>query len=204
MGRLHGQRLCLRGSDAGARTGGADNSLARNIPRQGLAVYLEFKGLDAQPAAWKSSAAYKLLNKTKLGALLEDMVLQACDLRQKSRPIQGRIGGADALEAIEHISRHGFVAALRDAAGDVHAIVVLRRGDRPAVHRLVESLATDDPTVGADSGPKPGLEGKAGRELHPLAQDNVWWTENGDLFVASNSMVAEVEAVREGRKQIRG
>src|SRR5262249_55869983 len=49
------------------------SSLGRYVPRQDLVFYLEFDGLDAHGEAWQKSAAYKLLNDTKLGALLEDL-----------------------------------------------------------------------------------------------------------------------------------
>ena len=54
------------------------------MPRQDLIFYLEFDGLDAHADAWKKSAAYKLLNDTKLGALLEDLASQGVELAQQS------------------------------------------------------------------------------------------------------------------------
>ncbi len=50
--------------------------LAHYVPRQDLMSYIEFDGLDAHQAAWQGSAAQKLLNDTKLGVLLEDLVSQ--------------------------------------------------------------------------------------------------------------------------------
>ena len=53
---------------AQAKAGAAQASLARYVPKQdNLFFYFEFDGLDAHQAAWKNSAAYKLLNDTKLG-----------------------------------------------------------------------------------------------------------------------------------------
>ena len=66
-------------------------SLARYVPKQdNLFFYLEFDGLDAHQAAWKNSAAYKLLNDTKLGALIEDLATPGRSGRSGSRPRPAR------------------------------------------------------------------------------------------------------------------
>src|SRR4051794_36189656 len=67
--------LMLSGRPATAQAPGtgAAAPLARYLPQQDLSVYLEFEGLDSHAAAWHKSAAYKLLNDTSLGALLEDI-----------------------------------------------------------------------------------------------------------------------------------
>src|SRR5436309_1382498 len=62
-----------------ATAGQSAAPLARYVPRQDLFFYLEFDGLDAHADAWKHSAAYKLLNDTKLGALLEDLTRQGIE-----------------------------------------------------------------------------------------------------------------------------
>ena len=56
------------------------------MPRDGLAAYLEFDGVDAHPAAWKNSAAYKLLNETRLGSSLEDILRQLIEMSQAPVP----------------------------------------------------------------------------------------------------------------------
>ncbi len=72
--------------DAAAKADAAP--LARYVPREGLATFMEFDGLDAHEAAWKGSAAYKVLNETKLGALFEDVFTQLVVASQA--PIQLR------------------------------------------------------------------------------------------------------------------
>ena len=67
--------------------------LARFVPREGLATYLEFDGLDAHQAAWKGSAAYKLLNETKLGPLIEDILRQLIVMSQAPIQPADLIGG---------------------------------------------------------------------------------------------------------------
>ena len=53
---------------------------------QDLLLYLEFKGFDAQPAAWRRTAACRLLSETKLGSLLEDIAIQAVETYAGLRP----------------------------------------------------------------------------------------------------------------------
>ena len=50
--------------------------LTRYIPRDDLVFLAEFDGLAAHEKVWRGSAAYKLLNETKLGILLEDLIQQ--------------------------------------------------------------------------------------------------------------------------------
>src|SRR5438094_10389168 len=71
--------------------GASKTALARYIPRQDLALYLEFDGLEPHADAWKHSAASKLLNDTKLGALLEDLARQGIELAQQSAPPEKQV-----------------------------------------------------------------------------------------------------------------
>ena len=59
---------------------------SRYVPSQDLIFLLEFDGLDAQSAAWRGSAAFKLLNETKLGTLLENLATQVIDQALESAP----------------------------------------------------------------------------------------------------------------------
>ena len=53
--------------------------LARYVPRDDLVVYSEFGGLDAHAAAWRQTAAYKMLNETTAGAMLSTVLSQVID-----------------------------------------------------------------------------------------------------------------------------
>src|SRR5437763_1456883 len=60
-----------------------------------------------------------------------------------------------------------------------------RRGDRPEVRRLLEAAAAANlgrPGQG-EAGRSPIA--KAGRTLHPLDKDGVWWLEKGDLVLSN-------------------
>ena len=94
--------LSIRSREARAQEGApkapaaqsSASSLARYVPRQDLFVYLEFQGLDAHADAWRKSAAYKLLNDTKLGSLLEDLATQGIEMYQSSLPPDKRVKAA--------------------------------------------------------------------------------------------------------------
>ena len=64
---------------------GEASSLARYVPRDNLVFYLEYDGLDAHADAWRKTAAYKILNDTPAGAMLEDVAVAAPDGRPSSR-----------------------------------------------------------------------------------------------------------------------
>ena len=74
---------------AGPAFAGADDgqSLARFIPADGLAALVEHDGLAGHAEAWRASAAYKMLNETSLGAMVEDIAVQ---LGRSSRPVGTR------------------------------------------------------------------------------------------------------------------
>src|SRR3954471_13314815 len=57
--------------------------LARYVPARDLIFYAEFEGLDDHAEAWRSSAAYKILNQTRFGQLLEDLAAQGIDAARK-------------------------------------------------------------------------------------------------------------------------
>ena len=87
-------------------------SLASYVPREDLLLYLEFKGLEAQAEAWQKTAASRLLSETKLGALLEDMAIQAIEVYQETVPSKVRFKGVDAVDVLKRIARHGFAIAV--------------------------------------------------------------------------------------------
>ena len=56
------------------------------FPREDLVVFAEFDGLDAHAEAWKKTAAYRLLNETSTGAMLEQVALQLADRAFRATP----------------------------------------------------------------------------------------------------------------------
>jgi prepilin-type processing-associated H-X9-DG protein len=176
--------------------------LARCVPRQDLLLFLEFDGFDAHPKRWRSSAAFKLLNDTKLGALLEDLALQGIELIQDSIPREKRISGADALDLLKGIAREGFVVAVsRDGPDDRRIVLAARRGDRPEMRRLLGIVdfllrRSDD-----ESSSEPLVaQVKAGRTIHPLGGKAVWMIDNGDLIVTEKKNFENILSALDGKE----
>ena len=197
----------LPAQEAVRGSGGADpaaRSLARYVPRRGLAFYLEFDGLDAHAADWHASAAYKLLVDTKLGALLEDLGVQALDLLQASLPADRRTKGADLVEAHEEHRQARIRGGLRARGrGRLEG-----RGRAPRGRSSRGSPVDREPGVrdvakdGAATSPRASrhrLDRRA-RPPHPLTKELVWWVEQGDLVLAGKSVADEVMAVIDGKE----
>jgi Protein of unknown function (DUF1559) len=193
-----------QGSRPPARAAGADSaSLARYVPGQDLFFYLEFDGLNAHPGAWHGSAAFKLLNDTKLGALIEDLTSQGIELAQKSIPQARRLKGAEVVGMLKNAARHGFVlAASGKSPNDARVVLALRRGDRPEVRRILSMISAirlgDDP-----EGSRPAALAPIrapGRTLNRLDKDFCWWVERGDLILTGTRKIDEILAVVDGKR----
>ncbi len=174
------------------------SSLARYVPRQDLFVYLEFQGLDAHADAWRKSAAYKLLNDTKLGSLLEDLAIQGIEMYQSSLPPEKRVKAADVIERIRFVAHHGFLfAAWGKDVKDPSGVIVIRDGDRPEIRRWCETFAK---TYASRNGLNDvQAVQKAGRLLQPLDAEASWWSEGGDLVFAQDpdSVLATLDGKQE-------
>jgi hypothetical protein len=175
--------------------------LARYVPREDLFMFLEFDGMDAHPDSWRRSAAYKLLNETRLGALLEDLGLQAMEVFQESVAAEKRIAGVDALDLLKQLFRDGFVLAMSGKPPyDSPMILVLRHGDEPEFRRLLEAMRARRED-GTDPAPGRKPLDNPGGKLNRLGGDLVWWVEKGDLIITGQSRVAQILAVLDGQKQ---
>jgi prepilin-type processing-associated H-X9-DG protein len=168
--------------DAGAKAKAAP--LARYVPREGLSGYVEFDGLDAHETAWKGSAAYKLLNETKLGALLEDVVRQLIEMSQA--PIQP----GDVIGGFKQLMRQGFAVGFwsKDPE-DRHSVTVIRGCGRGELRRLYDlwpghQIARQGRPAAADE--KAGGAGeKTGRTIEKM-EDLSWWFEKDDLVLTDH------------------
>ncbi len=171
----------VRGQEppAQAKAGAARDSLARYVPKQdNLFFYFELDGLDAHQAAWKNSAAYKLLNDTKLGALVEDLAGQVIEAMQQSAPPQRQVKPVDVIALFKHAAKRGFAVGFWGENPEVGGFVVVARGaDRPEVMRWIEMIRTGQP--------QPDPIQKDGRTLHPMNEKVSWWVEKGDLVFSS-------------------
>ena len=172
---------------------------ARYVPLKDLLAYLEFEGLDAHAKAWRASAAYKLLNDTKLGTLLEDLALQGIEIIRETRPREQHVTGAEVVGFGKHIARNGFVVGISTkGTGQFGFVAVLRRADRPEFKRLLEIAgAADRHAVDEEKSDIPAMQ-QAGRMLHRLGPGVIWLVEKGDLILTSETNADEILAAQSG------
>ena len=192
--------IMMGGRSAVAQAPGSAQAapLARYLPQQDLAVYLEFEGLDAHAAAWHKSAAYKLLNDTSLGALLEDIAGQVVEMAQASGPPDKKVPPANYLSLLKHGARNGFAfGVVAKGPQNTQTVVVIRKGNRPEDLKLLESAAASP----GQPETKPESFQKSGRTIHPLATDGVWWLEKDDLVLTDKTAVDAVIEVIEGKRK---
>jgi hypothetical protein len=113
--------------------GAQETSPARYVPKDNVALYVEYQGLDAQADAWKKTAAYKILNNTPAGAMIDSVVLQLLDrlptVDPKGKPIP--IRGSELFAVVTHMARSGFVFAVvdnKESPEESPYILVIRNG----------------------------------------------------------------------------
>ncbi len=168
---------------ASGQEGTAANSLARYVPSQDLAGFLEFDGLDAHPDAWHATAAYKLLTETKLGSMLEDLAGQGIDMALASAQPPPPIKSAEIIALAKHGFKSGGVVGIwGDAPKDVHVVAVVRGGDRPEVRKVMDLALAANRRGAAEDAPVQ----KAGRTIHTASKDMFWWIEKGDLVFSDS------------------
>ena len=182
-----------RGQEIAPRAEAGPGSLARYVPKQdNLFFYLEFDGLDAHQAAWRNSSAYKLLNDTKLGALIEDLATQGIGAIRQSAPPGKEFKPAELIGLFKLAAKQGFAVGFWDSDQPVGGFVYVARGAaRPEFIRLLEATAPNRP----DATPAPAPI--AGRTIHALSPQASWWVEKGDLVLSSRPEL--VISVLDGR-----
>ena len=165
-------------------------SLARYVPRQDLFVYLELDGLDVHADVWKKSAAYKLLNDTKLGALLEDFAGQGLELLQQAAGGDSPVKPADLIDLFKQVAKHGGAVGVWGNPDDPNGkgpgmVFVARQGDQPSIRHILEDAATRNFARRGQEGADGKPVQKAGRTYHPIDQKGGWWFEKGDLVLSN-------------------
>ncbi len=155
-------------------------------------IYIHIAGTEANDEAWKKTAAFKILNETTTGKMLEAMISQAIDHYGAGKM---KLNGAEVVEMIKHIFTKGaFIAG----NGEGDALIVIRgvMGDKAAVglfRRLIlavnregsieKSIVVDEHKIVEATVPA----GAARR------QTNFWWIEESskkDLILTSNIRAA--------------
>jgi hypothetical protein len=162
-------------------------ALARFFPGQDLVVYAEFDGLDAHAEHWRTTAAYRLLNETTAGAMLEDLVTQLADRALASSP-GARLSGAELLAIVEHAGRSGFAFGIVRKPTEPRPScigLVLRGAARGNVRGPLNKLINEGAGPGArwQVVDKPG-----GRKVMVVggarSQGLAWWSEGDDLAIS--------------------
>jgi hypothetical protein len=168
--------------------------LGRFVPRDNLVVYFEFAGTNSHADSWKKTAAYRMLNETSLGEMLEAVGSQLLDKLLEFVP-NHTLSGAEVVKLIKHAGAYGCVVAINanpkgGESSPVLGTIVLRGGAgkeiRPVTTLLLRRF------MGAAS---PKIEQKGQRTLIVVpaaAQASgaaptsgwAWWGEQTDLVVA--------------------
>ena len=163
--------------------------LPRFVPRDKLILYVDFDGLDAHAEAWQKTAAYKMLNQTPLGVMLEEVAAQLLDKALEGVPNR-KLSGAEIVTLVKLMARKGWVLALNaNLTGPNPFVGTLVLRGAAAKDKEIKSITSR--LIGTLMGPepKPRIERKAGRVLvvvprGPAADGGwVWWPEKEDLVI---------------------
>ncbi len=163
--------------------------LPRFVPRDKLILYVDFDGLDAHAEAWQKTAAYKMLNRTPLGVMLEEVAAQLLDKALESVPNR-KLSGAEIVTLVKLMARKGWVLALNaNLAGPNPFVGTLVLRGTAAKDKEIKSITSR--LIGTLMGPepKPRIERKAGRVLVVVPRGSaadagwVWWPEKEDLVI---------------------
>jgi hypothetical protein len=196
LGRASGQEARAVANVAGAK------SLAQCVPLRDLVLYLEFDGLNDHADAWRNSAACKLLNDTRLGAVIEDLVLQGTELAQETVPRDKRVRGPEVISLLRHIARNGFVLGIsRKGRDDWRFVAVVRNGDRPEVKRLLEIADAGVRRDGDEANANLHRIAADGRTLFQLGASVRWLVDKGDLILTSTTNADVILATLAGKQQ---
>lgn len=176
--------------------------LARFIPGEKLAMIIVSEGLDAHAEAWSKTAAYRMLNETSLGVMLETVAAQLADHALANLPNR-KMTGKDLVAVVKHVAHKGFALGLSAPAeegGTAKMVLVLRgasaREYRGPFARLLGTM------MGAT---KPQLQKKGTRSIVTVADpsptpDWVWWSEEHDLVLGDLGTDEIVAAVLAGER----
>jgi len=163
--------------------------LGRFVPRDNLIFYVDFDGLDAHAEAWQKTAAYRMLNQTPLGVMLEEVAAQLLDKPLESLPNR-KLSGAEIVTLVKLMARKGWVLALNaneKGANPFVGTLVLRGA--AAKDKEIKSITSR--LIGTLMGPdsKPRIDRKAGRVMVVVPRGSaadtgwVWWPEKEDLVI---------------------
>lgn len=141
-----------------------------------------------------------MLSETKLGALLEDLAIQAIEVYEETTATDIRIKGVDAVDVFKRALHHGFAFAVSGKPPDQSRFVfVFRKGDQPEFKSMLQTLASSRRGEFEEKAEPRSVE-KNGRTLHLLGGDRVWWVERSTLILTGRTKADEVLDVIDGRR----
>ncbi len=164
----------------------AATPLASYFPKQDLVAYAEFDGLDTHGELWRKTAAYRILNETPTGAMLESILVQLAG-RIQPNAAATLPDPSELWTLAEHAMRHGFAVGIVRNPGQPRPFwggLVIRGGGsrgRPATRSRNAWRRPGIPrrSPGRSTRPRAGPSGSKGAD--PRA---AWWQE-GDDFALS-------------------
>jgi hypothetical protein len=172
--------LAAPASGQTTKTAAGPAPLARYLPSQDLIFLLEFDGLDAHEAAWRKSAAYKLLNQTKLGPLLEDLAIQVLDRIKAAAPADaGWPESRQVMALVKAIAEDGIaIGIVKPSRSSGNTEIIFRNGKKSGALALIEQISKA--SGGKLKTSKLGTRTITVEDEGPNA--NAWWAEGDDLL----------------------
>ena len=142
---------------------------------------MEHDGVAGHAQAWKATAAYKMLNETSLGAMIEDIAVQLADRGLQTAP-EAPLSGKELVALLSYLIEKGFVFGfIRDPArpGPGRAVVVIRDASENEVFKRVLARIPPLNPPATDQ-----VDGPGGRKIWS-GQGNPfrWWYEKKDFVL---------------------
>ncbi|WP_254053681.1 hypothetical protein [Singulisphaera sp. GP187] len=171
-------------------------SLARYVPGDGLIVLIDHEGLEAQPGAWKGTAAFKILNDTTLGAMLEDIAAQVVDRGLQSAP-GAPVSGKEVVGLLTHMASQGFAigycGSLNPPQPKAGVLVVRNADQSDVIKRIMQRM----------EGAAKRVEQPGGRKVWTIVGAPIrWWLEGHDVvfsFVPPGAAADPVAETLDGK-----
>ena len=176
--------------------GQAPTPLAARVPAKDLLFYLQSDGLDAHQTEWKASAASKVLNETKFGALLEDLAKQGID--QIAKNSRGTVpSGGEVVALLKQVARGGASVGVNGNLEKGRLTLTFRGGARPEVEGLLLRVM-----AAASRQQAPQEVRKAGRKVTLAGAGNqtALIEDKGDLIICVAGDLDATLALLDGKE----
>ncbi len=173
----------------------AGSSLSRFVPTKNLVMYAEFDGVEAHAAAWRATAAYKLLNETSLGALIKDLAAQGID----SQAPGGAKIGKQAVDAFERLAAQGFaIGVMGTPPARPSFVIAIRGGARPELRQILDQIIPASAPSRDQTKVPMGTRSVTVYGTGDLAR--AVWNERGDVVICNAPQVDLILSVLDGKE----